>query len=422
MKAIISTSDHLFIDSSFFLSSKGLKIQMGDTPRQSIIGFGGAFTESSASVYASLPRSSKNAVLDLLFGKDGLNYSLGRLTIGSSDFSLREYDYSSKDDLSDFSLSHDKKEIIPFLKNVFDRRPLTLLASSWSPLAKWKTNNNKCGGGHLLPECYDIYSSYIQKYVEGYKALNLPISALTIQNEPEAVQSWESCIFSPDEERKLLLFLHNKMPDIHLYIHDHNRDRMLERSKEILSTAEALEATTGIAYHWYDRDSYKEVEKTKEAFTNKNIIFTEGCIETLQKDYKGPKSFASALRYAKNYCLGLEYGTSAFIDWNLLLDEIGGPNHVGNFCESPIMRENKNILVNPSYFAIKHFSYFIKPGARSVKVKIDKSPKALFATGVINPDNSKIIILVNEGEEAIITLPLGPSLVIPPSSIATIVL
>ena len=202
IKAVFSDFSHRFAEKEIHVDSKeAVNAFINEkNPQQTIKGFGGAITASSAAVYESLSNENKQKVIDLLYGEDGLRYNLGRLTIGSCDFSPVLYDYSSKDDLSDFDLAYDKQHILPFLHDAFFKKKLNLLASCWSPLAKWKTNNDKCHGGKLKSDCYEKHADYIAHYCQEMEKLGYPISALTIQNEPEATQTWESCRFDEKEE------------------------------------------------------------------------------------------------------------------------------------------------------------------------------------------------------------------------------
>lgn len=359
-------------------------------------GFGGAFTPAAGHVYKSMTDELKREVLELYFGKEGLRYTLGRVTIGSCDFSPYMYDYAEKDDLSDFSLDEELKTTIPFIKDAMALEPnLELLASSWSPLSEWKDIKEKKHGGRLLEEHYGDYAKYVALYVKKMRENGLNLKCLTMQNEPEAVQPWESCIFTAEEEGKLLEAFHNEIPDVRYYIWDHNRDRMLDRSTVTFENEKAKEIAHGIAFHWYDRDQYDEVRKTHERFKDKELIFTEGCIETLCHDFTGMGDHGGLLRYGRNFLKDLNNGCSAFYDWNLLLDYEGGPNHVGNFCEAPIMSDGKTLRINPSYYAIKHLSRFIERGAKVYRLKL--IDPAISMAYLENPDGKRLVIALNEG-------------------------
>ena len=399
IKAVFSDFSHRFAEKEIHVDSKEPINTFIDekNPQQTIKGFGGAITASSAAVYESLSNENKQKVIDLLYGEDGLRYNLGRLTIGSCDFSPVLYDYSSKDDLSDFDLAYDKQHILPFLRDAFFKKKLNLLASCWSPLAKWKTNNDKCHGGKLKSDCYEKHADYIAHYCQEMEKLGYPISALTIQNEPEATQTWESCRFDEKEEGRMVLLLHELLPSTHLYVWDHNRDVMFRRIQNLFKDPAVEQATYGVAYHWYDGDKNKEIARCREKYPSKEFLFTEGCIEILNlpKGYLNNEKaiWASALRYARNYLLDLQYGSNGFVDWNVLLDEKGGPNHVGNYCKAPLMRNGDAIKINPSYYAIKHLSAFLDPGCSMIPVK---SEKGLLCVAAMNPDGSLSFVAFNE--------------------------
>ena len=181
------------------------------------LGFGGAFTESSAYVYSSLSEANKKKVIASYFGQDGLGYNLGRVCIGSSDFSVASYFYSTEDDLSDFSLKHEEQYLFPFLRDAYlEAKGIRLLASPWSPLAKWKSNLDLEHGGFLKEEFYPSFSEYVRLYCENMGRRGFPISYLTVQNETEATQVWESCLYSPEQEASLLSFLKKDNPGIEI--------------------------------------------------------------------------------------------------------------------------------------------------------------------------------------------------------------
>ena len=171
---------------------------------QSIIGFGAAITQSSAYVLNNIDKNIADKIIDEYFSKDGLNYSICRLPIGSSDFSTKSYSYSYKEDLTDFSIENDKL-IIQTIKMAKKRfSDLKFLASPWSPPAFMKNNNNLYHGGKLLEKYYSLWAKYLVRYVIEYKKENINIDYMTIQNEPNASQSWESCTYTSQEEANLL--------------------------------------------------------------------------------------------------------------------------------------------------------------------------------------------------------------------------
>ncbi|MCQ2742858.1 MAG: glucosylceramidase, partial [Bacilli bacterium] len=207
-------------------------------------GFGGAITQSSAYNFSLLPEEEQNKVLELLVGKSGLRYKKFRLCIGSSDFATHSYCYVKDDDfdLSSFSIEEDKKEIIPFIKRLMDyaSEDLSFFASSWSCPSFMKDNNDRLHGGHLKLEFYDLYAEYIVKFLLAYREEGIKISGITIQNEPKASQTWESCVFTAREEAmfgkvlKKHLLMHG-LGEIKLYCWDHNKERLVDRACETFS-------------------------------------------------------------------------------------------------------------------------------------------------------------------------------------------
>lgn len=395
IKIYQTTKDYNFLNKNYEIdedSSYDIKIDES-IKYQSIEGFGGAFTESSAYIYSLLSKEQKETFLKAYFSKEGLNYNLGRLTVGSCDFSLGEYDYIID---GNFSLEHEKQYLFPLLFDALKYNNLSFMVSSWSPLAKWKDNKSKIKGGHLLKDNYEDYASYLVTYIKEMRKLGFTIDKMTIQNEPQAIQIWESCIFSEKEEGELAYRIHEELiknnMNIDIYIWDHNRDIIVKRVKKTLSYLKYNSFIKGIAYHWYDNGCNKELSKVHEMYPNKKMMFTEGCIELLIfKD----STFDHALRYGMEYLNDINNFSNGFIDWNILLDEKGGPNHVGNYCESLIQYDtNKHELIfNKSYYFVKHFSHFINKGSYRIHNINDSD---VMICSLKNTNNEIILILINK--------------------------
>lgn len=401
IQAYQSEEGHYFVETEL-QPVQGMKADFAlDTlpVKQTILGFGGAITDAAIGVYLGLEQTQQKKVFDLIYSPEGLNYNYARLTIGSCDFSRTIYDYAQKDDLSDFSLAHDAP-IIALVKQAQKKGDFHVLASCWSPLARYKDNGDKSHGGHLKPECYAAHADYIARYVKEMGKLGVQVEALTIQNEPEATQTWESCRFSAEEEARLALLLHERLPHVDLYAWDHNRDVLVRRITATFSDPAARSAYAGIAYHWYDPGCSQEIAKVHALFPEKKILFSEGCVELLNLNPKDPASaigsYNGLLRYADNYIQDLNAGSQGFIDWNILLDDLGGPNHMGNYCEAPIMAGHNRFAINPSYHAIKHFSHFVKEGASFLSLpEVSQIEGAAFR----NPDGSLVLVILNKGKE-----------------------
>jgi glucosylceramidase len=371
--------------------------------RQKISGFGGAITEAAAYTYSQMSDEKKEELLDLYFGPKGNQYNFCRLHIQSCDFSLgnRAYVKEGDKDLATFSIEEDYKYQIPYIKEAIRRNSeLHFLASPWSPPAFMKTNGEMNHGGKLKEEYYDAWADIMVRYVLEYEKEGIHITHLTVQNEPAAVQSWDSCIYSGEEEKIFACnHLRKKLDaaglnNVNINIWDHNKDIILERTNESLSDKEALDAINGIAFHWYSGDHFEALQCVREKYPDKELLFTEGCVEYSR--FATAKQSDNAEMYAHDMIGNFKAGMNGFIDWNIILDEKGGPNHVGNYCDAPIMCNTKedSIDVKLSYYYIGHFSRFIKPGAQRILVSgyTDK----LETVGFCNPDGEIILVVMNK--------------------------
>jgi glucosylceramidase len=404
------------------------------TTYQNIVGFGGAFTEAAAYTLSRVSKENRAKVIRSYFDPvDGLGYSIGRVHIHSCDFALGNYTYveDNDTDLSTFNIEHDYELILPLIKDAMKVKggAFTMLASPWSPPAWMKTNGEMNNGGQLKEEYRDVWALYYTKFIEGYEKEGVPIWGITIQNEPAAVQTWDSCIYSAEEEERDFIkdhlgpIMHQKgLEDIKILIWDHNRDIMVERASVVLSDPEAAKYVWGTGIHWYVIEEFENVGKVHDLFPDKHILFTEGCQEG------GVKlgEWFTGERYGRNMIGDLNNWTEGYLDWNIVLDEMGGPNHVGNYCDAPIIADTvtDTIHYNSSFYYIGHFSKYIAPGA----VRIGQTSKvdSLLSTAFLNPDGSIAVVVMNESDETLkATIGLGESMLeaeLIPHSIATYII
>ena len=382
---------------------------------QTFLGIGGAITDASAEVFAKLSKEKQQEFLNAYYSKDkGIGYSLIRTTIHSSDFSSGSYTYVTEGDvaLKTFSIDHDKKYKIPLIKKATETAggKLTLYASPWSPPAFMKDNKDMLKGGKLLPEFYQSWANYYVKFINSYQKEGIPVWGLTVQNEPMAVQRWESCIYTAEEERD---FLKNYLGptlskaglgDKKITVWDHNRDLMTQRATTILDDPEANKYVWGVGFHWYESWSggdpmFENVGAVKELYPNKNLLFTEGCNEKF--DAKKYQLWTNGERYGKSMINDFNNGIVGWTDWNILLDEKGGPNHVGNFCFAPIHADTKNgeLIYTPSYYFIGHFSKFIGKNAQRISTVTSRSQ--LISTSFLNQDGKVITVVMNQSSKKV---------------------
>lgn len=376
---------------------------------QEFLGFGGAFTEAASTTLDKMPADKRQDILQAYFSPDpkqGHGYTLCRTHINSCDFSLGNYAYAEVDGdvgLEHFSIARDRQSLIPMIREAMNLTggKLRLFASPWSPPAWMKTTGKMNYGGKLRPECREAWANYYVRYIQEYAKEGIPIWGLTVQNEPEASQTWDSCLYTAEEERDFVRdhlgpTLENAgLGDVKIIIWDHNRDRMFERAKIVLDDPQASRYVWGVGFHWYCGDYFDNVQATHDAYPDKHLIFTEGCQEG------GPhlNSWVMGERYARSIINDLNRWTVAWVDWNMVLDETGGPNHVGNLCSAPILADTQARDFKPqsSYYYIGHFSRFIRPGAR--RVACAKTLDDLEATAFLNTDGTVAVVVMNRTEQ-----------------------
>lgn len=395
-----------------------------DLPRQTLNGFGGAFTQSSAGIYAALPADKRRELVRLLFSPEGLAYNCGRLPIGACDFSEGGYTYCDVEDpsLSAFSLERDAELIFPLVRDAMREVPeLELLASPWTPPAWMKTNAGLCHGGKLREEHYATLARYFVRYLQACRDAGIPVRFVNCQNEPKAVQRWESCIYTAQEERRFVLehlapaLKEAGLEDVGIVIWDHNKERSFLRAREILDCPQMRSIVRGIAFHWYSGDHFEDLALCREFFPEQELMFTEGCLElTTKKTVMGARTQSSGADnsvenapwafgeiYAHDILGNLNSGMSRFIDWNLLLDLQGGPNHVGNYCSAPLIcdPESGRIYPQSSYYAIAHFSRFLPRGSR--RIAVSRYTQELEVTAAVTPAGDLVAIVLNTTDRAL---------------------
>lgn len=258
---------------------------------QLIEGFGGAFTEAAAVNWLALGERRRQELLEAYFDTGrGHGYSLCRVHMGSCDFALGNYAHVEMPGdmaLASFSIARDRQALLPFIKAAQRAagRPVKLLASPWSPPAWMKTSGRMNGGGALRPECRGAWARCYARFIEAYEAEGVPIWGVSVQNEPAATQSWDSCIYTAEEERDFVRdFLGPELEasglgHVRIVIWDHNRDLMVERARAVYSDPDAARYVWGTGFHWYGEDCFDHVQQVHDAWPAKQLLFTEGCQE-----------------------------------------------------------------------------------------------------------------------------------------------
>ncbi|HRE07065.1 MAG TPA: glycoside hydrolase family 30 protein [Opitutaceae bacterium] len=378
---------------------------------QTMVGFGGALTESSAWVLAQLGEAGRAEVLRRYFDPvAGIGYTLARTHINSCDFSLGSWALAETPgdvELKDFTLAPMRRWVLPLIheaRAAAGGDTLRLMASPWSPPAWMKTNGRMAGGGSLRPEYRAAWARYYVRFVEAMRREEkIPVWALTVQNEPEAVQSWESCLYTPEEERDFVrdhlgpALAAAGMADVRLLGWDHNRDGIERRADALFGDPEASRYLWGVALHWYISEDYAASSRVRAKYPDKPILFTEGCWEA--------GAALGAWRHGEGYARQMmgdfRNGVSGWIDWNIVLDARGGPNHVGNFCDAPVIVDTATgeVRYQSGFYYIGHFSRFVRVGAE--RIASEGAPAGLNAMAFRNPDGGVVVVVLNETDDPV---------------------
>lgn len=405
---------------------------------QTITGFGGSFTEASASLLNKLSIENRNKILQAYFGEDGARYSLTRTHINSCDFSLSNYAYAmmaDDKDLDGFSIEADRNDLIPMIKEAMkiSKEGFKIIASPWTA-PPWMKDNKDWRGGKLLPQYRETWALYFSKYIKAYKNEGIDIWGVTVENEPLGNNNnWESMHFSPEEMTEFVkdyLGPHlekNGMGSIKILGYDQNRGEELVNWANVMYKDEASSKYfDGMAVHWY-ASTYDyfpaSLQHTHQLAPNKHLINTEACVDAevpkwkddnwywskeatdwgwewaSEKDKFLHPKYVPVYRYAGDIIGCLNNYVDGWIDWNMVLDKQGGPNWFKNWCTAPVIvdPEKDEVYFTPLYYTMAHFSKFIRPGA--VRIGFENPDKELMVTAAKNPDGTIVVVLFNPNEK-----------------------
>lgn len=367
-------------------------------------GFGGAVTDAAAYVYSLMNEEQKKEVLSTYFSKEGLGYRLLRVPVDSCDFSLETYDSLVEKEPVKVAVQRAGKYIFPMLKDIFavcEEQP-EIMVSPWSPPEYMKTNGQRQRGGHLKREYYPDWAEYICQYILALQAEGFPVKRMSIQNEANAVQKWDSCLYSAEEEREFLktalypALKKHGLDKIEIYIWDHNKERLYERAVETIDS-ETEKMIAGMAFHWYSGDHFEEMELVRKRFPGLKLILSESCLEYCK--FRSDDVTEGVFSLLHELIGDLNHGMSMFHDWNLCLDEEGGPNYVGNYCHAPCLfhKGKKRLLPQPTLDCFYHISHYLRPG--SVRIAHSVYTDKIESVAYKNTDGSIILVLLNRTEK-----------------------
>ncbi|MBR2767065.1 hypothetical protein IKD67_03235 [Candidatus Saccharibacteria bacterium] len=340
-------------------------------------GLGGAITEATAFNYSGLSSTKKRQLIEAYYGKNGLDYRWGRLSIGSNDFCLKPYEYTKKNDLSDFSIKHDEKWVIPMVKDVLKKKTVQFVASPWSPPEYMKLGLEAHHYNFLKPWCFDDFAKYIRLWIEAYGKRGIDIAYVTIQNEPRARQIWESCVYSFKAQRKLAYkYLTDELDDCdtQILLWDHNKAKLSKVADKLFCGSFVTEygcnkKIAGLCFHWYDGIFPDEMWKVRQKYPD--ILMLSSEMSCGFSPYDEVSWQNDAKHYLRELFADINAGASAFIDWNMLLNQEGGPSYCKNYLKSPIILNEKgdSFILTPIYDALKKFTELFPVGSKVVRLE-----------------------------------------------------
>ena len=387
--------------------ARGPKAVLTDKRDQEILGFGAALTDSACVLLNSLPEETRDEILRTVYSPDEDNFSVTRLCVGSSDYAEIPYHFAPvADDLemAHFDASHDDKNIIPVVKKAREFNPdLYLFSSPWSPPG-WMKTSHEMQGGWMIEKYIDAYALYYLKFLQHYLKAGIRINALTPQNESETDQQsrMPACYWHPDFEMKFAksirkLLDENDFEDVKIWLMDHNFV-MWHRAVYQMDDPETKKAAAGIAWHPYEGDP-EQMELFRKAHPECENHWTEG--DMIPNDFGGFGHVAPVkdryARYAQSFIRALNCGVQSITMWNLALDEQGYPN-IGPFqCRGSveIRRDLSGYSFAQDYDTLRHFSRFIKRGAKRIVIDDSQVPPHFKLAAFENPDGQKVVVISN---------------------------
>jgi glucosylceramidase len=368
---------------------------------QSILGFGGAFTDSSCYLLSRMEQGARQAMLDEFFGRQGLGLSVGRTSIGCSDYSLNAYTYddaSAPDpDLKQFSIEHDRAYILPTLRDALRINPeMFFFSAPWSPPA-WMKAGGSLLGGSMRKQYFAAYADYFVRFIEAYKADGVKISAVTSQNEPDTDQEGRmpAAIWGQEYEAGFIgdflgPALRMASLDTKIWLLDHNYD-LWGRAEDELSDPKVSEYVDGVAWHGYV-GTPDAMTRVHDAFPAKHAYWTEGGPFVDAPDYA-----TDWAKWSATFTGVLRNWARCIVAWNFVLDEKGNPN-IGPFtCGGVVTVDSKTQQITRSgqYWALAHFSKAVHRGARVIASR--GAMPGVEHVAFANPGGDYALVLTNPG-------------------------
>ncbi|KAK9892233.1 hypothetical protein WA026_019034 [Henosepilachna vigintioctopunctata] len=386
---------------------------------QSIIGWGGAFTDSTGINVNSLPHKVGEKLMRSYFAEDGSRYNLGRVPMGGTDFSTHSYSYDDGDadkDLRNFALApEDFKYKIPLIKRALNlsKGKTKFLTAAWT-IPKWM---KKIEGGYLKDEYYQTWVNYFLKFLRAYKQKGIDFWGLSTGNEPSlAVFSfkkintvtWNSELASLWIRENLGPTIRNsEFSDLKLLAIDDQRLYFPGYASKVMENISTRNFIDGFAVHWYENFLIgpKVLSETHDRFPDKFILSTEASTGYMPFfKHVDIGAWGRGESYVKDIIDNLNNWVTGWVDWNLALNLEGGPTYIKNFVDSPILvnAEAGEFYKQPMYYAIGHFSKFVPEN--SVRIDVSSNIRNVQVVGFITPGDSKynhtVLVILNKNYQS----------------------
>ncbi|MFA5989605.1 MAG: glycoside hydrolase family 30 beta sandwich domain-containing protein [Sphingomonas sp.] len=375
---------------------------------QSMVGFGAAMTDASAFlINQRMTSAQRRALLRDLFDRPaGIGLNFMRLTLGSSDFSQAHYSYDDQPagqrdpGLRHFSIAPARRDILPLARAVRRINPtIAIMATPWSPPGWMKTSDSLIRGSLRDGSAQD-FAAYLRRSVLAFGQAGVPIDYLSLQNEPDFEPADYPGMRLSAAQRAWLIgafvgpALQRSAPRTKILEWDHNWDKP---DQPLLALADPVAARfiSGVGWHCYAGDA--EAQKlVHDLHPKKDSFFTECSGGEWAKPW--PDSWPWLMQ---NVMIGATRNWArGILLWNLALDEHHGP-HLGGCgnCRGVVTIDSQTGAVsrNPEYYALAHFSRFVLPGA--TRIESTAAIGTVRSVAFINPDNSRVLILFNNGEQ-----------------------
>ncbi|CAI5736794.1 unnamed protein product [Hyaloperonospora brassicae] len=431
---------------------------------QTMLGFGGAFTDAAAINLYKLVPELQEVALSQYFADSGLQYNMARVPIGSTDFSKRTYTYNEQADdfaMTNFTIASDKAPLsnkMDLIQRARSMANLTFFASSWAP-PLWMTSGQSVVDckikGRPGEKYWAALALYYSKFFDAYKDEGIEFWAMTVQNEPEkppiAIPNWETLRMTPEEERDFIKLdlgplMAKNHPGLKIIANDDQKSGLLDRSAPF-GDPESKKYISGVAFHWYKNldfilpgaGDYHDLRKFNEAYPDMFMLATEACEGYLPRFigtgkgtalYDPARAWKRAQNYARDIIENSNSMAAGWVDWNLFLDSKGGPNWAGNFVDAPIIVDEKNgkeFYKQPMYYIMGHFSKFVPPGSRRIELVESKTLSDFHFCAFVTPSNQIVMQFLNRDRSAVTLSVKQPdshtfTLTVPAKSMQTVIL